>query len=111
MSPQHAKGLHMSVRRTITATAATGTASLLLLSLAPGTASAHGAVHNPVSRIAACYAEGPEHPDSQVCKDLVAMSGTQPLYDWNEVNIANADGQHRQLIPDGKLCSANREKY
>jgi chitin-binding protein len=78
---------------------------------AAGTAGAHGSLYGPTSRIAACYAEGPEHPQSQVCKDLVAMSGTQPLYDWNEVNIANADGNSRQLIPDGKLCSADRDKY
>ncbi|MEV4949488.1 lytic polysaccharide monooxygenase [Streptomyces sp. NPDC053755] len=83
----------------------------VLVPLTPSVASAHGAVFNPVSRVAACFAEGPETPKSQVCRDLVADSGTQPLYDWNEVNIANADGQHRALIPDGKLCSANREKY
>ncbi|MCT9092747.1 lytic polysaccharide monooxygenase [Streptomyces sp. ASQP_92] len=104
----------MSPRLSPRHTAATLTAlaaSLTLLALTPGAAAAHGAVFNPVSRIAACYAEGPEHPVSQVCKDLVADSGTQPLYDWNEVNIANANGQSRQLIPDGKLCSANRDKY
>ncbi|MFF9430047.1 lytic polysaccharide monooxygenase [Streptomyces sp. NPDC014746] len=96
-------------RRTATGVAALSAAALV--SLTPTTASAHGAVFNPVSRVAACYAEGPETPKSQVCKDLVADSGTQPLYDWNEVNIANAAGQHQALIPDGKLCSANREKY
>ncbi|WP_405008940.1 lytic polysaccharide monooxygenase [Kitasatospora sp. NBC_01539] len=78
---------------------------------AAGSAGAHGSLYGPTSRIAACYAEGPEHPQSQVCKDLVAMSGTQPLYDWNEVNIADANGRSRQIIPDGKLCSANRDKY
>ncbi|MFF5634381.1 lytic polysaccharide monooxygenase [Streptomyces sp. NPDC012825] len=98
-----------SVRRTAAGAAALSAAALV--GLTPTAASAHGAVFNPVSRVAACYAEGPETPRSQVCKDLVADSGTQPLYDWNEVNIANADGQHRTLIPDGKLCSANREKY
>ncbi len=82
-----------------------------LISLAPSPASAHGSVFGPVSRVSACFAEGPETPKSQVCKDLVADSGTQPLYDWNEVNIANADGRHQEIIPDGKLCSANREKY
>ncbi|MBT2445261.1 lytic polysaccharide monooxygenase [Streptomyces sp. ISL-36] len=97
-----------SIRRAATATALT---AAVLVPLAPSVASAHGAVFNPVSRVAACYAEGPETPKSQVCKDLVADSGTQPLYDWNEVNIANADGRHRLLIPDGRLCSANREKY
>ncbi|MEU2823181.1 lytic polysaccharide monooxygenase [Streptomyces bacillaris] len=82
-----------------------------LISLAPSPASAHGSVFGPVSRVSACFAEGPETPKSQVCKDLVADSGTQPLYDWNEVNIANADGRHQEIIPDGKLCSANRAKY
>ncbi|MFI6470738.1 lytic polysaccharide monooxygenase [Streptomyces sp. NPDC050516] len=101
----------MSARRTAASLGVLGATSLTLLTLAPTPASAHGAMFNPVSRIAACYAEGPEHPVSQVCKDLVADSGTQPLYDWNEVNIANANGQSRQLIPDGKLCSANRDKY
>ncbi|MEU2956757.1 lytic polysaccharide monooxygenase auxiliary activity family 9 protein [Streptomyces xanthochromogenes] len=101
----------MSARRTAASLGVLGATSLTLLCLTPTAASAHGAVFNPVSRIAACYAEGPEHPVSQVCKDLVADSGTQPLYDWNEVNIANANGQSRQLIPDGKLCSANRDKY
>ncbi|MDF9812437.1 lytic polysaccharide monooxygenase [Streptomyces sp. SPB162] len=90
---------------------AAGAAALALVALTPASASAHGALSSPVSRISACYAEGPEHPQSQVCKDLVAMSGTQPLYDWNEVNIANADGHSRDIIPDGKLCSANRDKY
>ncbi|MEU0231041.1 MULTISPECIES: lytic polysaccharide monooxygenase [unclassified Streptomyces] len=97
-----------SARRTAAAAALSAAA---LVGLTPTAASAHGAVFNPVSRLAACYAEGPETPRSQVCKDLVADSGTQPLYDWNEVNIANADGRHRALIPDGRLCSANREKY
>ncbi|WP_435974053.1 lytic polysaccharide monooxygenase auxiliary activity family 9 protein [Streptomyces sp. Qhu_M48] len=99
-----------SSRRTATGVAALSAAAALV-SLTPTTASAHGAVFNPVSRVAACYAEGPETPKSQVCKDLVADSGTQPLYDWNEVNIANAAGQHQTVIPDGKLCSANRAKY
>ncbi|MFE5596213.1 lytic polysaccharide monooxygenase [Streptomyces sp. NPDC056549] len=99
-----------SYRRT-TAVAASALSASALVGLTPTAAGAHGAVFNPVSRVAACYAEGPETPKSQVCKDLVADSGTQPLYDWNEVNIANAAGQHQALIPDGKLCSANREKY
>ncbi|MEU7008288.1 lytic polysaccharide monooxygenase [Streptomyces sp. NPDC046332] len=97
-----------SYRRTAAAVTLSAAA---LIPLTPSVAGAHGAVFNPVSRVAACYAEGPESPDSQVCKDLVADSGTQPLYDWNEVNIANANGQHQVVIPDGKLCSANREKY
>lgn len=79
--------------------------------LAAGTANAHGTMGNPVSRIAACHQEGPENPQSDVCRRLVAENGTQPLYDWNEVNIPNADGRHREIIPDGRLCSAGRDKY
>ncbi|MEU3462505.1 lytic polysaccharide monooxygenase [Streptomyces sp. NPDC006733] len=101
----------LSAVRHAAAIGAAGAAALALVALTPVSASAHGALSGPVSRISACYAEGPEHPQSQVCKDLVTMSGTQPLYDWNEVNIANADGHSRDIIPDGKLCSANRDKY
>ncbi|MFD8208445.1 lytic polysaccharide monooxygenase [Streptomyces sp. NPDC059695] len=94
-----------------TATAAV-TAALVLsgLAVAPG-AFAHGSMTDPVSRVSACYAEGPEAPKSAACKAAVAASGTQAFYDWNAVNIANAAGQHRQLIPDGKLCSAGNDKY
>ncbi|MEV4615546.1 lytic polysaccharide monooxygenase [Kitasatospora sp. NPDC049258] len=101
----------MSVTRRLLASGVVGAAVLLTAAATSGTASAHGSLYGPVSRVASCYAEGPENPKSQVCKDLVALSGTQPLYDWNEVNIANANGQSQQIIPDGKLCSANRDKY
>ncbi|GAA2115777.1 hypothetical protein GCM10009759_60910 [Kitasatospora saccharophila] len=101
----------MSRSRRLLAASAVGAGALVATTLAVGTASAHGAMFGPPSRIAACYAEGPETPKSQVCKDLVADSGTQPLYDWNEVNIASANGQSQQIIPDGHLCSANRDKY
>ncbi|WP_369184487.1 lytic polysaccharide monooxygenase [Streptomyces sp. Y1] len=101
----------MSIKRTALSVGVVGAAALSVALTTAGTASAHGTMTNPVSRIAACYAEGPEHPVSQVCKDLVATSGTQPLYDWNEVNIANANGNPQALIPDGRLCSANRDKY
>lgn len=99
-----------SARRRLAAASVVLSAATFM-SLTPSPASAHGSVFGPVSRVSACFAEGPETPKSQVCKDLVADSGTQPLYDWNEVNIANADGRHQEIIPDGKLCSANREKY
>ncbi|MFI2611809.1 lytic polysaccharide monooxygenase [Kitasatospora sp. NPDC018619] len=101
----------MSIKRSALSVGVIGAAVVAVAGATAGTASAHGTMTNPVSRVAACFAEGPEHPVSQVCKDLVAASGTQPLYDWNEVNLANAGGNHQALIPDGKLCSANRDKY
>ncbi|MEV3875135.1 lytic polysaccharide monooxygenase [Streptomyces sp. NPDC049906] len=101
----------MPVTRRRLAAASVVASVATLVPLTPSPASAHGSVFGPVSRVSACYAEGPETTRSQVCKDLVADSGSQPLYDWNEVNIANANGKHQQIIPDGKLCSANRTKY
>ncbi|WP_394827650.1 lytic polysaccharide monooxygenase [Pendulispora albinea] len=72
---------------------------------------AHGAFEFPLSRTYGCRLENPESPKSEACKAAVALAGTQALYDWNEVNIGNAAGRHRQIIPDGKLCSAGRDKY
>ncbi|WP_405852800.1 lytic polysaccharide monooxygenase [Streptomyces sp. NBC_00090] len=99
----------MTSRRT--AAAVTVTALLGLSGLASGPAFAHGSMTDPVSRVSACYAEGPEAPKSAACKAAVAASGAQAFYDWNAVNIANAAGKHRELIPDGKLCSAGNDKY
>ncbi|WP_329122347.1 lytic polysaccharide monooxygenase [Streptomyces sp. NBC_01353] len=100
-----------SRRRTAATVLALGVAPLALAGLAAAPASAHGSMTDPVSRVSACYAEGPESPKSAACKAAVAASGTQAFYDWNAVNIANAAGKHRELIPDGKLCSAGNDKY
>ncbi|WP_405596281.1 lytic polysaccharide monooxygenase [Streptomyces sp. NBC_01410] len=101
----------MTARRKAISLAALGFAPLALAGVAAGPAFAHGSMTDPVSRVSACFAEGPESPKSVACKAAVAASGTQAFYDWNEVNIANAAGNHQQLIPDGKLCSAGRDKY
>ncbi|MGW7364874.1 lytic polysaccharide monooxygenase auxiliary activity family 9 protein [Streptomyces sp. NPDC054841] len=101
----------MTARRRAAAVAVLGVAPLALTGLAASPAAAHGSMTDPVSRVSACYAEGPESPKSAACKAAVAASGPQAFYDWNEVNIANAAGNHKQLIPDGKLCSAGRDKY
>ncbi|MER7046228.1 lytic polysaccharide monooxygenase auxiliary activity family 9 protein [Streptomyces jumonjinensis] len=101
----------MTARRKVSLVAALGIVPLALTTLTAAPAVAHGSMLDPVSRISACFAEGPESPDSAACKALVAAGGTQPLYDWNEVNIGDAAGRHQQIIPDGKLCSVGREKY
>lgn len=88
-----------------------GAAPLALVGLTAAPAAAHGSMTDPVSRVSACFAEGPESPKSAACKAAVASSGTQAFYDWNEVNIAAAAGNHRSIIPDGRLCSAGRDKY
>ncbi|UNO42896.1 lytic polysaccharide monooxygenase [Streptomyces sp. MST-110588] len=101
----------MTARRTAAGIAIVGIAPLALTALTASPAVAHGSMTDPVSRISACFAEGPEHPRSAACKALVRAGGTQPLYDWNEVNMANAAGRSKQIIPDGKLCSAGKYKY
>ncbi|WP_460745703.1 lytic polysaccharide monooxygenase auxiliary activity family 9 protein [Nocardiopsis oceani] len=101
----------MRFGRLMRSTAVLAVAPIGLAGLAVSPASAHGTLGDPISRIAACYEEGPESPQSEMCVQLVEENGTQPLYDWHEVNIAQADGQHRDIIPDGELCSAGRDKY
>ncbi|MEV0093096.1 lytic polysaccharide monooxygenase [Streptomyces sp. NPDC050738] len=101
----------MTVRRKAAAFTALGVAPLALTALVASPAAAHGSMTDPVSRVAGCYAEGPESPKSAACKAAVAASGVQAFYDWNAVNIANAAGNSKQLIPDGKLCSAGNDKY
>lgn len=101
----------MPARRKVAAVAVLGMTPLALTALAAAPASAHGSMGDPVSRVAQCYAEGPESPKSDACKAAVAAGGTQALYDWNGIRIGDANGQHQTLIPDGKLCSANNEEF
>ncbi|WP_043681334.1 lytic polysaccharide monooxygenase auxiliary activity family 9 protein [Streptomyces xylophagus] len=101
----------MPARRKAAAVAVLGMTPLALTALAAAPAAAHGSMGDPVSRVAQCYAEGPENPKSAACKAAVAAGGTQALYDWNGIRIGDANGQHQTLIPDGKLCSANSEEF
>ena len=101
----------MPARRKAAAVAALGLTPLALTALATAPASAHGSMGDPVSRVSQCYAEGPESPRSQACRAAVAAGGTQALYDWNGVRIGDADGRHQELIPDGRLCSANNDEF
>ncbi|MGP3751484.1 lytic polysaccharide monooxygenase auxiliary activity family 9 protein [Streptomyces sp. IBSNAI001] len=98
-------------RRLAGTVVALGVAPLALTGLSAAPVAAHGSLSDPVSRVSACFAEGPESPRSAACQAAVAAGGTQALYDWNGVNIANAAGKHRELIPDGKLCSAGNDKF
>ncbi|MFF7241332.1 lytic polysaccharide monooxygenase [Streptomyces collinus] len=97
--------------RRAAAAAVAGLAPLALTALAAAPASAHGTMGDPVSRVSQCYAEGPESPRSAACEAAVAAGGTQALYDWNGIRIGDAAGRHRELIPDGKLCSAGNEEF
>ncbi|MCK8436294.1 lytic polysaccharide monooxygenase [Streptomyces sp. D2-8] len=101
----------MPARRKVATVAALGSLPLALTALTAAPAAAHGSMGDPVSRVSQCYAEGPESPKSAACKAAVAAGGTQALYDWNGIRIGDAGGRHQQLIPDGKLCSANSEEF
>lgn len=77
----------------------------------PAEGRAHGSMAVPISRVYQCFNEGPEAPKSAACRAVVAAGGTQPLYDWTEVNQFEANGRHKAIIPNGKLCAGGREKY
>ncbi|MFI7684148.1 lytic polysaccharide monooxygenase [Streptomyces griseoaurantiacus] len=98
-------------RRHAAVLALVGGTPLALTALAAAPAAAHGTMGDPVSRVAQCYAEGPESPKSAACRAAVAAGGTQALYDWNGIRIGDAGGRHQALIPDGKLCSAGNEEF
>jgi chitin-binding protein len=103
----------MKLRRTAAATALV-TLPLLVAGPLTGSAAAHGTSQNPVSRVEQCSPQGggnPENPTTKICKEAVAMSGKAAFYDPNAVNIGEAGGRHKQLIPDGKLCSAGKPGY
>ncbi|MFF7054306.1 lytic polysaccharide monooxygenase [Streptomyces griseorubiginosus] len=101
----------MPARRKAATVAAVGLAPLALTALAGSPAAAHGSMGGPVSRVAQCYAEGPESPRSSACRAAVAAGGTQALYDWNGIRIGDANGRHQELIPDGRLCSAGNDEF
>ncbi|MCH0567190.1 lytic polysaccharide monooxygenase [Streptomyces sp. MUM 2J] len=101
----------MPARRTAAAVAALGLTPLALTALSAAPAAAHGSMGGPVSRVAQCYAEGPEHPQSAACRAAVSEGGTQALYDWNGIRIGDAAGRHQELIADGRLCSAGNDEF
>ncbi len=72
---------------------------------------AHGSMEDPVSRVYHCYQENPMHPISAACAAAVEAKGPQAFYDWNGLNRNAGNNQHRKIIPDGKICSANHAGF
>ncbi|WAU83638.1 lytic polysaccharide monooxygenase [Streptomyces sp. Qhu-G9] len=83
-----------------------GLAPLLLAVWAAGPAAAHGAPTDPVSRVAAC-SPGGQQAQSAVCRAATA-SGVAA---FDNLRLAGVDGRDRQVVPDGKLCSAGIAAY
>ena len=85
-------------------------APLALAAAGARPAAAHGALDNPVSRVAACRPAG-SASDSAACRAAVAASGGRPFTDWDNLRLANVDGRDRQVVPDGELCSGGIARY
>ncbi|WP_019818585.1 lytic polysaccharide monooxygenase auxiliary activity family 9 protein [Saccharomonospora saliphila] len=89
-------------------------ATLLILSGSVGTASAHGSVTDPPSRVYGCYerwGENHQSPDMATEDPLCHQaweSNPKALWNWNGLYRNGVDGDHRRVIPDGQLCSAGR---
>ena len=84
-------------------------AALLAL---PARVGAHGTMIVPESRIHRCAFDGSiENHQDPACRAAVDAGGRQALYDWNGMRQASADGRHRELIPDGQLCSGGNPDF
>ncbi|MFJ7205815.1 lytic polysaccharide monooxygenase [Streptomyces sp. NPDC098789] len=77
-------------------------------------AAAHGATGDPVSRSVACS----KNPTNPACAAAWGVSKGQ-VYDWQSIvqgqamdhSTPSSSPQHRGVIPDGKLCSANKPDF
>lgn len=67
-------------------------------------------MEDPLARVYNCYLEGPENPRTAACQAAAQAGGTQQFYDWNGVNRLAGD-RHREIIPEGQLCSAGKESH
>ncbi|MFR9798721.1 lytic polysaccharide monooxygenase [Streptomyces sp. MS06] len=106
------------IRRLTAVRALTGLTLLTLLMALPFAqrAEAHGSMISPASRTYACYQDGLQpsgeiDPVNPACAAAVAVSGTQPFYDWYGVLRSDGGGRTRGFIPDGQLCSGGSPKY
>ncbi|SCE26857.1 chitin-binding protein [Streptomyces sp. Termitarium-T10T-6] len=79
----------MTARRKAAGVLALGLAPLALAGLTATPAVAHGSLTDPVSRVSACFAEGPESPKSAACQAAVAAGGTRGA-------VRLERGEHRQ---------------
>jgi predicted carbohydrate-binding protein with CBM5 and CBM33 domain len=86
-------------------------APALLAGLTAAPARAHGALDNPVSRLVACGPDAGQNAGSAACKAARAVNGAAPFTNWDNLRVANVAGRDRQVIPDGKLCSAGLPAY
>jgi predicted carbohydrate-binding protein with CBM5 and CBM33 domain len=95
-------------RRSAAVLAAAGVAALAGVWPA-SPASAHGAPSSPVSRAFACRPDG-GNTAQPACQAALAANG-QPLGPFDNLRVPGVNGQDRQFIPDGQLCSGDLPEY
>lgn len=72
---------------------------------------AHGTMVEPPSRQWVCSSGNIENPQDPACAAAKEEHGTLAGYDPYAVAQANANSNHRAVVPDGKLCSGNAGWY
>jgi chitin-binding protein len=94
------------IRRLAAAAAAAG----LLPLLAAAPAFAHGAPTTPISRTAACAAGGGTATGTAACKAALTANG-EPFGTFDNLRVANVNGDDKKFVPDGKLCSGGLDAF
>ncbi|GIF03350.1 hypothetical protein Asi03nite_08880 [Actinoplanes siamensis] len=72
-------------------------------------ASAHGAPITPISRSAACAGNGTRTTAAACAAAKAATGGFIGAFD--NLRIADVNGDDRKAVPDGKLCSGGLDNY
>mgnify|MGYP003423204595 FL=1 len=108
--------MNRHLRRVAVFSTATLLATGVATFIAPGGASAHGAMMAPGGRTYLCWqdglsATGAIQPKNPACAAAVAQSGPNSLYNWFAVLRSDGAGRMSGFIPDGKLCSAAATVY
>jgi predicted carbohydrate-binding protein with CBM5 and CBM33 domain len=106
------EGEDMDTRRRLGVPVALVGVLVLAAVLVPGSpAYAHGGLTYPQTRTYACYLNGLEagnggdvDPDNPACAEAIAIAGKDAFWNWFGNLLPNADGRHREVVPDGDLC-------
>lgn len=83
----------------------------VLLAMSPSLVHAHGSMTTPPSRVYACAQGNIENPTDPACRAAKEAGGTAAFYDWMSINQGAAAGNHRAVVPDGKLCSGGNTLF
>ncbi|MBX3356575.1 MAG: lytic polysaccharide monooxygenase [Phycisphaeraceae bacterium] len=93
-------------------------AASIALALAGTIAHGHGSMSKPISRVYSGFLENPQSPQSAAVQAAIALGGTQPFYDWNEVVNFHPGSPQQQMaipyhltIPNGELASGGNPKF